>query len=88
MTERQLKFVSHNCQKSNDNMHYLLETHKESDIILVQEPYWGFIKSVVTGVDANGVAFGSMGFTPQAAQWSSKEGYRTNKLYLTRVLPS
>ena len=34
-------------------MHVLLESHRDHDIIFVQEPYWGFIKNVVNSKDNN-----------------------------------
>ena len=69
-----LSVVSCNVQKSAKNMTVLLSENQNADLIHVQEPYWGFIKNVVTSVDANGVPYGSMGFTPGAAGWSAPEG--------------
>ena len=54
-------------------MSVLIEENKTTDIIMIQEPYWGFIKHVVSSVDANGVPYGSMGFNPGVASWVSPE---------------
>ena len=69
-----IDFVSCNVQKSAPNMVHLLEQYRTRDVIFVQEPYWGFIKNVATSVDANGVPFGSMGFTPEAAGHTQSDG--------------
>ncbi|KAJ3527026.1 hypothetical protein NM688_g8183 [Phlebia brevispora] len=52
----------------------LLERYRTTDVILIQEPYWGFIKNVASSIDANGVPFGSMGWTPAAGTWDQDTG--------------
>ncbi|KAJ3550436.1 hypothetical protein NM688_g5079 [Phlebia brevispora] len=61
-------------RKSAPNGSALLERYRTTDVILIQEPYWGFIKNVATSIDANGVPFGSMGWTPAAGAWDQDTG--------------
>lgn len=50
-----LVIVTYNTQKSKDNLQLFLEKHyKWVDIVLVQEPYWGFIKKVASFKDEKG----------------------------------
>lgn len=43
-----LIIISYNAQKSAFNTSVVLETHKHADLILIQECYWGPIKSVTS----------------------------------------
>lgn len=43
-----LTFISYNAQKSAFNTSVLLETHKNADFILIQECFWGPIKTVAS----------------------------------------
>ena len=78
--DHKLRCVSVNTQKSGPNMRIVLETYQTYDIVQVQEHFWGFIKHVVTSVNASGVPYGSMGFNPGAAAWSSKSVCRFFKI--------
>lgn len=49
-----LAIISANVQKSRDNMHLLLEKHRDADIICIQEPCWSYVKQVASMTDPDG----------------------------------
>ncbi|KZT63016.1 hypothetical protein DAEQUDRAFT_771050 [Daedalea quercina L-15889] len=52
-----IKFVSANVQKSAENTTQLLERYRDSDVICIQEPYWGRIKNVPSSKAKDGDAY-------------------------------
>lgn len=49
-----LRLASCNVQHSRENISHLLETHRDFDIVLIQESFWGRIKTVPSTTNKHG----------------------------------